>query len=98
LVILIVVFVSAENLHTDPSVVHSKLEGLGLTPLTKKDAYNILVNPFVERYHNLLDYAREEIGVNEDGTKGMGPKEIRQVVEEVAVKCLEVACKVRAAL
>lgn len=98
LVILIVVFVSAENLHTDPSVVHSKLEGLGLTPLTKKDVYNILVNPFVERYHNLLDYARQEIGVNEDDTKGMGPKEIRQLVEEVAVKCLEVACKVRVAL
>ena len=95
LVILIVVFIAADNLHMPTSAIHRKLENLGLTPLTRKDAYNVLINPFVERYLSVTEYAQEEIGVNGDGSKGMSFAEIESLMEEVGAKCLEIGCKVR---
>jgi len=94
LVMLIAIFILPDNLHHSPASLHGQLQVLGLTPVTRKDVFNILVNPFVERYHPLLDYARREIGEQEDGTKGMGLTELTVLVEEVAVKCLEISCKV----
>ena len=77
------------------SAIHRKLENLGLTPLTRRDAYNVLINPFVERYLSVIEYAQEEIGVEEDGSQGMSSAEINSLMEEVAAKCLEIGCKVR---
>lgn len=94
LVILVVVFIAAENLHMNPATIQAKLDALNLTPITRKDAYNVLVNPFVERYNALVEYARQEVGENEAGTKGLGVIQIKSLVEEVAAKCLEIACKV----
>jgi hypothetical protein len=93
--VIIVVFISAENNQTSVLDVHSALDALGVVPLTKNDIFNVLINPFVEKYATLLDYARKEVGVKEDGSKGMGPSQVRELVEELAVKCLEVGCKVR---
>jgi hypothetical protein len=95
LVILIVIFVAADNLHMPTSTIHRKLENLGLTPLTRRDAYNVLINPFVERYLSVMEYAQEEIGVQEDGSQGMSSAEIDTLMEEVGAKCLEIGCKVR---
>jgi hypothetical protein len=95
LVILVVIFVAADNLHMPTSTIHRKLENLGLTPLTRRDAYNVLVNPFVERYLSVMEYAQEEIGVQEDGSQGMSNAEIDTLMEEVGAKCLEIGCKVR---
>ena len=95
LVILVVIFVAADNLHMPPSTIHRKLENLGLTPLTRRDVYNILINPFVERYISVMEYAQEEIGVKEDGSQGMSGAEIDTLMEEVGTKCLEIGCKVR---
>lgn len=72
-----------------------KLEALGLTPVTRKDVYNILVNPFVDRYQLIIDYAKWGVGVKENGRRGMEESDVRGLVEEVASKCLELACKVR---
>ncbi|TFK64618.1 hypothetical protein BDN72DRAFT_254986 [Pluteus cervinus] len=91
LVILITVFISSENLHVTPANTHSKLETLHLTPMTRRDVFSILVSPFVERYQVLLEYARREVVMKEG--KGMGPKEIRELVQEVVCRCLEIACK-----
>ena len=77
------------------SAIHRILENLGLAPLTRRDAYNILINPFVERYLSVIQYAQEEIGVREDGSKGMDVPEIESLMEEVGAKCLEIGCKVR---
>ena len=77
------------------SAIHRKLENLGLTPLTRRDAYNVLINPFVERYISVMEYAQEEIGVQGDGSKGMNIAEIESLMEEVGAKCLEIGCKVR---
>ena len=95
LVILIVIFIAADNLHMPTSAIHRKLESLGLTPLTRKDAYNILINPFVERYLSVMEYAQEEIGVQEDGSKGMNTAETSSLMEDVGARCLEIGCKVR---
>ena len=91
---LIAIFILPDNLHHSPTSLHAQLQVLGLTPVTKKDVFNILLNPFVERYQPLLDYAKREIGIQEDGTKGMGQKELIRMVEEISGKCLEISCKV----
>jgi hypothetical protein len=91
---LIAVFILPDNLHHSPASLHAQLQVLGLTPVTRKDVFNILVNPFVERYQPLLDYAKREIGEQQEGTKGMGLKELTGLVEEVAGRCLEISCKV----
>lgn len=95
LVILIVIFVAADNLHMPTSAIHRKLENLGLTPLTRRDAYNVLINPFVERYHSVREYAQDEIGFQGDGAKGMNSAEIESLMEEVGARCLEIGCKGR---
>ncbi|KAF8895518.1 hypothetical protein BD779DRAFT_1499942 [Infundibulicybe gibba] len=91
IVILVAVFISAENMQLAPATVHSRLETLGLLPITKKDLYNVLVNPFVERFSVLLEYAREEVG--EGSEKGMNEGGVVQLIEESVAKCMEVACK-----
>jgi len=93
LVVLIVVFIAAENLHMTMPTIRAKLEGLGMLPLTRRDIYNILVNPFVDKFTSLLDFAKEEVSLKEDGSKGMTSTEIEKLVEEVATKCVEIACK-----
>ncbi|EAU85991.2 hypothetical protein CC1G_03014 [Coprinopsis cinerea okayama7 len=93
LVVITAIFISAENSRLGVQQVHANLEATGLTPLTRKDAYNVLINPFVEKYTTVLDYAREEIGTNGDGGKGLGEAEARGLVEDVARKCLQVGCK-----
>jgi len=76
-------------------VLRAKLDELGLMPITKRDVFNILVNPFVERCSSLLDFAMEEISVREDGLKkGMNDQEAEDFMAEVAVKCVEISCKV----
>ncbi|KAF8231714.1 hypothetical protein L208DRAFT_1423428 [Tricholoma matsutake] len=93
LVMLIAIFILPDNLHHSPASLHAQLQVLGLTPVTKKDVVDILLNPFVERFQPLLDYAKREVGEQEDGTKGMGRKELATLVEDVAGKCLEISCK-----
>ncbi|KAF8073689.1 hypothetical protein FPV67DRAFT_1576507 [Lyophyllum atratum] len=93
LVMLIIFFNTTENLHSSPLAIHRKLEALNLTPVSREDVFNILINPFVDRYQVLLDYAKWELGEKEGGKKGMAPKEFRGLVGDVVSKCLEVACK-----
>jgi hypothetical protein len=87
LVLLLTVFLSDNCLiHTTPSFLKSKLEPLGLLPLTRRDIYNALVNPFIERSSAILEFAMVEVELKE--------KEVDELLEEVAVKCLEIGCKV----
>jgi hypothetical protein len=86
-VLLLTVFISDNCLaHTTPATFKSKLEPLGLLPVSKRDIYNVMINPFVDRYAPILTFARVEVGMN--------TKEVMELVEEVAVKCLEIGCKV----
>lgn len=89
LVIILTVFLScSSNSSTDrtsPPTLKAKFEALGLTPLSRKDIVNVLLNPFIEKYASVIDYAKVEVGLN--------PKEVRELVEEVAIKCLEIGCK-----
>ncbi|KAF6755958.1 hypothetical protein DFP72DRAFT_990005 [Ephemerocybe angulata] len=93
LVVIIAVFISAESHQTTTQNIHSTLDALGVVPLTRNDVFNVLVNPFVEKYACLINYAKTEIVVKEDGSKGMDPPDIEALVEDVAVKCLEIGCK-----
>ncbi|CAA7261575.1 unnamed protein product [Cyclocybe aegerita] len=96
LVVLVVIFTSADNPNMPTltaATIRTKLDTLGLMPVTPKDAYNILLNPFVERYTALINFAKEEIGVKGDGSKGMSQVDINKLFEDVAAKCVEIACK-----
>lgn len=68
-----------------PTAMRTKLESLGVAPLTRNDIVNVLLNPFVDRHRNAIDYAKIIVGLSS--------KEIRDLVEEVAIKCLEIGCK-----
>jgi hypothetical protein len=45
-----------------------------------------MINPFVEKYQSILEFARTEVGLSQ--------KEIGVLVQEVAVRCLPEGCKV----
>ncbi|KAH9480433.1 hypothetical protein JR316_0007033 [Psilocybe cubensis] len=93
LVVLVLVFLAADNLHMSTTAIRAKLEALGVMPLTRKDVFNVLINPFIERYNYVLDFAKQEVGIMDDGTKGMSAADIDSLVEDVALKCLEIGCK-----
>ncbi|OJA08806.1 hypothetical protein AZE42_01301 [Rhizopogon vesiculosus] len=63
----------------------SKLEPLGLLPLKRKDIVDILTNPFVEKHSALVDFAKDEMDLS--------PNEIKDILQEVAVKCLKIGSK-----
>ncbi|KAF9242591.1 hypothetical protein BU15DRAFT_86781 [Melanogaster broomeanus] len=90
IVMLLTVFLSDSTslIPASPQVVatmKSKLDALNLLPLTKEDLFNVMTNPFLEKHTFLLEYAKEEMG--------MTVKEIREHVQEVAIKCLEIGSK-----
>ncbi|KAF9483532.1 hypothetical protein BDN70DRAFT_873849 [Pholiota conissans] len=93
LVILVVVFIAAENLHMTHTALRAKLEALNVGPIKRRDVVNILINPFVECYNAVINFARQEVSMGDDGPKGLSPQEIDAIVEEVAGRCLEIACK-----
>lgn len=101
IVLLLTIFLSSSDHPTQSAstIIKTKLEPLGLGPITRRDLYNVLVNPFVEKYHGVLEFARSEVGEkgaggDGEGGTGMSPKEVRELVEEVALRCLEIGCKV----
>lgn len=92
IVLLMTVFTNPEGGHVSSSTIKSRLEPLKLSPLTRMDICNVFINPFLERFNPLLEYLRTEIQ-RPDGGKGMDPVGIRALVEDVAVRCLELECK-----
>jgi hypothetical protein len=64
----------------------SKLEPLGLLPLTRKDVVDILTNPFVEKHSAVVDFAKDEMNLSSS--------DIKDILQEVAVKCLKIGSKV----
>lgn len=85
LVLLLTVFLSKHLERNTPSALKAKFVTLGLTPLSRKDIFNVLVNPFIEKYNPVIEFAKTEVK--------MLPQELRELVEEVAIRCLEVGCK-----
>ena len=68
----------------------------GLEPLTRRDLYHVLVNPFVDKYAAVIDYATGAFEMSDDvGERGMSGPQVDELMKEVAVKCLEIGCKVR---
>jgi hypothetical protein len=53
--------------------------------LTKKDIFNVMLNPFIEKFSGVVEYAKVYVGLRS--------KEVKELLEEVAIKCLEVSCK-----
>lgn len=87
LVLLLGVFINDNTLSATPIRLRLKLEPLGLLPITRKDIFNVMINPFVEKYQSILEFARTEVGLSQ--------KEIGVLVQEVAVRCLSEGCKAR---
>lgn len=88
-------FIAADHSSMATLAIKAKLESLGLLPLTRRDVSNILVNPFVEKFQALREFTKAEVGVNEDGSRGMKPDDLEKLVQGVSVRCAEISCKVR---
>ena len=86
LVMLLTVFVAAPAVDHSPRVLHSKLEALKLTPVSKRDIFNVLLNPFIERHKALLNYAQTYAGLE--------VREHQDFLKELVTKCLEIPSKV----
>ncbi|EIW80954.1 hypothetical protein CONPUDRAFT_137081 [Coniophora puteana RWD-64-598 SS2] len=86
LVMLLTVFVSdIYHNHTPPAELYRKIETLGLAPLTKKDLFDIMTSPFVERVVPIIDIAKDYVGLSS--------KAVRELVQRVTFRCLEIGCK-----
>lgn len=88
LVMLLTVCLS-DNVLVQPNpsgTLKSKLEPLGLLPLKRKDIVDILTNPFIEKHSALVDFAKDEMMLSTN--------EIKDILQEVAVKCLKIGSKV----
>ncbi|KIM89376.1 hypothetical protein PILCRDRAFT_813299 [Piloderma croceum F 1598] len=88
LVLLLTVFLTSSSSHHErvsSASLKTQLEALGLTPLTKKDIFNVMLNPFIEKFSGIVEYAKVYVGLRS--------KEVKELLEEVAIKCLEVSCK-----
>ncbi|KAJ8080580.1 hypothetical protein PM082_017414 [Marasmius tenuissimus] len=90
LVVLLTVFMAAD---TDTlSIVKVRLEDLKIGPLTRRDVYNLLIHPMMDRCSVLFDYMRTEME-SEQGRKGLSAKEISPIVDDVATRLIEIDCK-----
>ncbi|KAG6837627.1 hypothetical protein H0H93_006148 [Arthromyces matolae] len=94
LVMLVMSFNELKDSVVDTAVkIHAKLETFKLTPIKRNDVFNVLLNPFISRPKMVLDYAVSEMRHDEDDRKGMSSKEIKELVQEVVERCLEVPSK-----
>ena len=73
-VILLAVLLSDNYTHTTYVTLKPKFEQLGLLPLTRKDIYNIMTNPFVERYAPVSEFAVREMGSGNTARKARTEK------------------------
>ncbi|OBZ71375.1 hypothetical protein A0H81_08367 [Grifola frondosa] len=63
-----------------------KIDNMHLSPVTRKDMFDVLVSKFVpERFGGILEFARVVMK--------MGKKDIDGLVTDVALRCLEIGCK-----
>ena len=92
---LVLVFLAAEEVRMSTTAIRTKLELLGLSPVSRRDLFNVLVNPFVEKFDCVLSYGRHEVSMKDGSPKGMSQLDIEDLVQDVAVRCLDIACKVR---
>ncbi|KAM6494345.1 hypothetical protein JOM56_010706 [Amanita muscaria] len=94
LVMVLVTFLSNEHAYSTPASIHQKLENMGVTPITRADIHEVLMNPFVEKPETVINYAKRMV-TKEDGTKGLSEDEILELLGEVAARCLEIGSKGR---
>ncbi|KAJ7288304.1 hypothetical protein C8J57DRAFT_1047482, partial [Mycena rebaudengoi] len=83
LVMLLSVF-AADPTPSLPTI-KTRLAALRMGPLTRRDAVGLMCSPFLERSVSLIEYLKRE--------GGWTHADVRSLVEEVAVRCLEIECK-----
>ncbi|KAF8733215.1 hypothetical protein AX14_004073 [Amanita brunnescens Koide BX004] len=93
LVLILATFLANDH-GNNVTTINQKLEALGVTPITRDDIQQILMNPFVEQYSIVSTYAKRMVE-REDGTKGLSEEDILKLLTDVACRCLELGCKGR---
>jgi hypothetical protein len=92
LVLILATFLANDH-GNNVTTINQKFETLGVTPITRDDIQQILMNPFVEQYSIVTNYAKRMVA-REDDTKGLSDEEILKLLTDVACRCLELGCKV----
>ncbi|KZT12070.1 uncharacterized protein LAESUDRAFT_720047 [Laetiporus sulphureus 93-53] len=68
------------------STCHSRVDSMGLDPVTRSDLFELLINKFTpDSFVGVLEFGRVVVGLNK--------AEMDTLVEEVAFTCLEIGCK-----
>ncbi|KNZ73051.1 hypothetical protein J132_01436 [Termitomyces sp. J132] len=91
--VMLVIFFNGIEINTCIGTIHAKIEARNLTPITRKDVFNVLLNPFISHPQVVIDYATSHLGHPEEERKGMSTQEVRKLVEDVVSTCLEIPCK-----
>jgi hypothetical protein len=84
LVLLLTIF--ATTFGHNATTANEKLKALKLTPLTRDDLVNLLLNPFVERYLVISNYAQVFLSYSQN--------ELKDLLRGVAIECLALSSKV----
>ena len=94
LVLLLQVFHSEHGIPAPPDDVPAnyvpkcaeKIETIGLTPVRRADLVEVLSNKFApERFQGIIRYGKDIMNMSED--------DVKDLVQEVAFRCLEIGCK-----
>ena len=93
LVLILATFLANDH-GCNVTTINQTLETLGVTPISKDDIQQILMNPFVEQYSIVTNYAKRMVA-REDGTTGLSEEDILELLTDVVCRCLELGCKVR---
>ncbi|KAI0781991.1 hypothetical protein C8Q75DRAFT_789273 [Abortiporus biennis] len=63
-----------------------KIEDIGLNPVKRTDLLEVLANKFApDRFVGILEYGRTELAMSRNEVEGL--------IQELAIRCLEVGCK-----
>ncbi|CCM03531.1 uncharacterized protein FIBRA_05665 [Fibroporia radiculosa] len=77
---------SATSSNSYVNLCREKVDAMGLSPVTRGDLFDMLVNKFVpDRFGGIIEYGRVVLG--------MSKAEVDILLQEVAVACLEIGCK-----
>ncbi|KAK0464542.1 uncharacterized protein EV420DRAFT_1618363 [Desarmillaria tabescens] len=92
LVMLMTVFTSGSS-HANAATIQERLDTLKIGVLTKTDLYNLLINPYTEKYRGLIEYMTKGMISEVTGQKGMTTAEVTAIVQEVTSRCMEIESK-----
>ncbi|KIY72526.1 hypothetical protein CYLTODRAFT_449880 [Cylindrobasidium torrendii FP15055 ss-10] len=90
-VMLLMIFLPGDISVSVPTA-QAEITRLKLGPVTKTDMKSLMISPWMEKFEGLVNYMRKEV-ISDQASRGLTSAEIFSLMDEVAVRCLEINCK-----